>query len=104
MAGIGALIKDIKSLDEWDAMLKASAGSNLVVVLDVYIDWAGPCNVMQFFFDRLVKINNAGYFHFFHAHLGRFLFTTPRLLPTLTLSCAQIASFSPCLGYGRSGH
>lgn len=54
MNGMGAKISEIKSLDEWENMMKESAASDPIVVLDVYIDWAGPCSVMQFFFDRLV--------------------------------------------------
>ena len=54
MNAMGAKINEINSLDEWEIMMKESAASDPIVVLDVYIDWAGPCSVMQYFFDRLV--------------------------------------------------
>ncbi len=54
MASFGAKVRDIPSVEAWDALVKDSLKQEVIIVVDVYKDWCGPCTVMQFFFDQLV--------------------------------------------------
>jgi len=52
----GAKLVSLDAPEAWDQMLAESKASPMLFVVDVFKDWAGPCTVMQIFFDRFVSI------------------------------------------------
>ena len=55
MAQGSAKVVRLQDLDSWHEMMKESSKTEKVYVLDVFKDWCGPCTVMQFFFDQMVR-------------------------------------------------
>jgi len=59
---VGANVIDIKTVDEFELILKQSkenpSGTEMLHVIDVYKEWCGRCETMQFFFDQIVMSND----------------------------------------------
>lgn len=52
----GAKIIELATPQEWETMVEESKKHEMVICVDVFKDWSGPCTVMHFFFDRLVRL------------------------------------------------
>ncbi len=86
--GNGAKIREIDGVQAWDDLVRESAKSEQIIVIDVYKDWCGPCTCMHFFFDRLqiegVQIEDRVLFrtvslrllHYPHRHLFTFVYSS----------------------------